>query len=313
MKPKRLAIGCLGLSAGAAAAFAWLLTIAGAMNFQPVVLSWAAAAVALSWVTWRFCRKLERTGPRWDTPIREAIAALPKGSRVRRSRAGQRAPAATLAYVVYFIGLVLALMAAIGGSGEGVPFALWTIAVAGFAAGVLLAVARDGRGRSIGIWTVLALPGFIGLWLMLESFDEAAQEGRGWELILSAVTLVLVIGLPVVIGFGLPRGLAWLYRSTRPARLATPSGAVLLPELEAATDHRRAFAVLRRYEADDDGRRYLAEDRRVLEGFGYRLLQVCETVADARNPWHAFRDSIRNGSEENVIAALFVRQAEART
>src|SRR3972149_3782346 len=149
MNLKRLGIGCLGVTVGAAAAVGWIATVALAVDLQPLAIAVAAAAAGLSWATWRVHRRLETITPRWDAAIREAIATLPKGTRVRRSKAGRGSPLTVLAMTIYVIGLFVAVpWAIVAPSHEGAGAPIWLVAGPGVVTGGLLAMGRGGgRGR----------------------------------------------------------------------------------------------------------------------------------------------------------------------
>jgi len=307
MNPKRLGIGCLGVTVGAAAAVGWIATVALAVNLQPLAIAVAAAAAGLSWATWRINRWLETINPRWDAVIREAIAALPKGTRVRRSKAGRGSPLTALAMTIYALGLVMAVLWAIGSqSGEAAGALVWVVAGTGVVAGVLLAVARDGRLRRVEIGTVLGLPATVTFLVFTLSAGGDGGPDFG-EVLPYLLFVILIASLPMLAGFGIPRALAWLYRSSRPLEASPPvaPSAPLLPELEAATNHRRADAVIRMYLDSQQPARLLREDQQALAGAGYQLVAICERPPNSGG--QDFRVIWLPSDAEGMTAALFVR------
>jgi len=312
MNLKRLGIGCLGVTVGAAAAVGWIATVALAVDLQPLAIAVAAAAAGLSWATWRVHRRLETITPRWDAAIREAIATLPKGTRVRRSKAGRGSPLTVLAMTIYVIGLFVAVpWAIVAPSHEGAGAPIWLVAGPGVVTGVLLAMARDGRLRRVEIGTVLALPATVTFILIaLATGGEGALDFGA--LVPSLLLVVLVASVPVLVGFGIPRALAWLYRSSRPIEASPPPApsAALLPELEAATDHRRATAVVRMYLDSKQPVRLLREDQQALAGAGYQLVAICERPYAGEGG--AIRLNWLPGDAEAATVALFVRYPPLR-
>ena len=128
----------------------------------------------------------------------------------------------------------------------------------------------------------------------------------------SLLLVVLVASVPVLVGFGIPRALAWLYRSSRPIEASPPPApsAALLPELEAATDHRRATAVVRMYLHSKQPVRLLREDQQALAGAGYQLVAICERPYAGEGG--AIRLNWLPGDAEAATVALFVRYPPLR-
>ena len=294
---------------GALSLVAWLATIG-------LILSsswWAIASLTVAvggtasfvWLTRRLWIGRPRpTAPATDTAIQAAIASLPPGTQVPRSRAATPGGASYLGWGVYALGLVAALVTSYAGASAQEyspgtpgtePYALAILGVSGLAAGALLSLARNSRGDGTSLRKILIAP--VALALLAIFGSDGSSGSTGYDLgerLLLAATVFAVTGVPLLSGFLLTRRVVTIYRSGRVDFSLQPSKPAFPAELEAATDQRSVAALVREYAQDAEGSAYLAADRAALDGAGYD-----NTATGER--WDRWRD-------EPMTVALFVRR-----
>jgi len=301
---------------GCATVFVWIIMLGFLADPSLWSVAWLLLAVALTWATLALARYglQQRQRARLPIEMRRVLAGLPPRISLKASTYGSFGPSGSqgaafwLAIAAFVVGNGFALLLAVGVQVErDVVIVLGINAMTGLISGGLLAIARDVRGRRQTVLTAVLLPAGLATAIVVGGLDEPWSLRDVGAALPTLAWIFLVTGLPVVAGFGVIRGLIALYRATRPIDLAADPGATSLqPELEAATDHQRADAVLREYPMVG-GDACLASDRVALEGAGYELRQVSQQVPGAG--WRAVNLLASQGSDdESRLWALFVRR-----
>lgn len=247
---------------------------------------------------------------RWPAPIQAALVGIPAGTDVRASRFAE-VPSLSghnwfypalglLAIVGYGSAMVVGLL-----GGPIAAVLAWCVAV-GLVIGGCLAVYRDYRGAATSPLQIAGLTAgaVAGLIFLVREEEFPLTELIQWFLL-----LWLGSTIPILIGFYLTR---WVM--SRFGIGATPAGAgkspaKLSPDLDAATDHRRARAVLRLYPAD--GAVALAEDRAALEPWGYDLREQVVAQMGTASPVLRIAAILvpEIGRGERLLWALFLMRS----